>query len=116
MVFISPDAIVSTGGRGFTARAGELVHKPTPSRDIVRMWLHPVENLRKLFRRTKRPSLLLRLPATPAVVLACENCGFDYSITQIETEGGEKAIIWTCSCGSRFIPPGGVPTSQLVRP
>jgi hypothetical protein len=79
------------------------------------MWLRPIAKLRGLFRRPPA-RVLFRLPATPAVVLACENCGFDYSVTRIETAGGESAIVWTCSCGSRFIPPGGVPTSQLVRP
>jgi hypothetical protein len=79
------------------------------------MWLHPLTRLRNHFRRPQ-PKVLFRLPAAPAVLLACENCGFDYSVTRIETDGGESAIVWTCNCGSRFIPPGGVPTSQLVRP
>jgi len=50
------------------------------------------------------------------VVLACERCGFDYTVTRIEVGGGKEANIWSCDCGSRYIPPGGVPTSQLVRP
>ena len=63
------------------------------------------------------PLPVLRRPvAPPSVVLACERCGFDYTVTRIEVGAREKALLWTCSCGSRFIPPGGVPSFQLVRP
>jgi len=49
-------------------------------------------------------------------VLACEQCGFDYSVTKIELAGGKEAAIWSCECGSRYIPPGGVELSQYVCP
>jgi hypothetical protein len=101
--------------RRSTAKAGDLIPQLGPRLGSVRRWLHPIARLRGLLRRPPA-RVLFRLPATPAVVLACENCGFDYTVTRIETPGGESAIVWSCSCGSRFIPPGGVPTSQLVRP
>jgi len=85
---------------------------------LTPVWRHPWTKLRTLFRRPRPtpPAFLLRQSAAPSVVLACELCGFDYSVTRIEMDDGKVAIVWTCSCGSRFIPPGGVPISQLVRP
>jgi len=37
-------------------------------------------------------------------------------VTKIELAGGKEAAIWSCECGSRYIPPGGVELSQYVRP
>ena len=78
-------------------------------------WRHPLVMLRTLFRRPAPPAFFLRQPAAPSVVLACERCGFDYSVTRIDAGGGKSAVVWTCRCGSRFIPPGGIQASQIVR-
>ena len=59
--------------------------------------------------------MVTRQPAPPSVILACERCGFDYTVRRIDVGQGETALVWMCNCGSRFIPPGGVPSFQLVR-
>lgn len=61
-----------------------------------------------------RPAVYLRQPLAPAVVLACANCGFDYTVKRIEVSG-KTALIWMCECGSEFIPPGGPESFDLVR-
>lgn len=67
--------------------------------------------------RPKEPVPILRMPAEPpSVVLACERCGFDYTVSRLEVGAEKKALLWTCDCGTRFIPPGGVPSFQLLRP
>lgn len=92
-----------------------LSSTPTVSRSVVQTWF-PFARLRSLFRRPARRASFLRQPAPPAVILACEECGFDYTVTRLEMPGGETAIVWTCTCGSRFMAPGGAPTSRLIRP
>ena len=88
-----------------SVRAGVEPHKPR--------WFAWLLNR----ARPRAPvAVVLRQPAPPSVVLACERCGFDYTVSRIDVGGGRKALLWTCSCGSRFIPPGGVPSFQLVRP
>ena len=62
-----------------------------------------------------QPPVIRHQPDPPAVVLSCERCGFDYSITRIEISG-KPGIVWTCECGSEFIPPGGPESFDLVRP
>jgi hypothetical protein len=54
-------------------------------------------------------------PDPPSVVLACEKCDFDYTVTRLVV-AGRTAFVWTCECGSRFLPPGGSESFQLVRP
>lgn len=61
------------------------------------------------------PPVVRHQPDPPAVVLACERCGFDYTITRIEISG-KPGVVWTCECGSEFIPPGGPESFNLVRP
>ena len=61
------------------------------------------------------PPVVRHQPDPPAVVLACERCGFDYTITRIEISG-KPGVVWTCECGSEFIPPGGPESFDLVRP
>jgi hypothetical protein len=51
----------------------------------------------------------------PVVVLSCERCAFDYTVTRIEI-AGKPGIVWTCDCGSQFLPPGGPESYNLVRP
>lgn len=62
-----------------------------------------------------QPPVVRHQPDPPAVVLSCERCGFDYSITRIEISG-KPGVVWTCECGSEFIPPGGPESFDLVRP
>jgi hypothetical protein len=99
-----------------TAHAEGLSPVPAVSHSVVRTWFLSLARLRALFRRPARQASFQRQPVAPAVILACENCGFDYSVTRLELAAGETAIVWTCDCGSRFIPPGGAPTSQMIRP
>jgi len=61
------------------------------------------------------PPVVRHQPDPPAVVLSCERCGFDYTITKIEISG-KPGVVWTCECGSEFIPPGGPESFNLVRP
>lgn len=89
---------------------------PIVAQSVVRTWFGSVAKLRTLLRRPRRPALFQRQPVPPAVILACENCGFDYSVTRLERAGGDTAIVWTCSCGSRFIAPGVTPMSHMLRP
>ena len=56
-----------------------------------------------------------RQPAAPSVILACTHCGFDYNVSRIEI-AGRTGFVWTCECGSQFIPPGGTESFHLVRP
>ena len=62
-----------------------------------------------------QPPVVRHQPDPPAVILSCERCGFDYSITRIEISG-KPGVVWTCECGSEFIPPGGPESFDLVRP
>jgi hypothetical protein len=62
-----------------------------------------------------QPPEVRHQPDPPAIVLSCERCGFDYSITRIEISG-RPGVVWTCECGSEFIPPGGPESFDLVRP
>ena len=61
------------------------------------------------------PPVVRHQPDPPAVILSCERCGFDYTITRIEISG-KPGVVWTCECGSEFIPPGGPESFNLVRP
>jgi hypothetical protein len=67
-----------------------------------------------IFHPKRKPAVFLRQPIAPSVVLACANCGFDYSVKRTEV-GGKAALIWTCECGSEFMPPGGPESFNLVR-
>jgi len=114
-----PEGGVEETTKRITSRAvGAIARLTTRLSLSTPAWRHPWTKLRTLSRRRRptRAAFLLRQPAAPSVVLACEFCGFDYSVTRIEMDDGKVAVVWTCSCGSRFIPPGGIPMSQLVRP
>ena len=96
----SPSAVNGAQGVRRLARLKEwFFHKPKPP--VV----HP----------PARPPVVRHQPDPPAIVLSCERCGFDYSITRIEISG-RPGVVWTCECGSEFIPPGGPESFDLVRP
>ena len=97
---------------------------PSPSAVNGAQGVRRLARLKKwLFHRPKspvvhplpRPPVVRHEPDPPAVVLSCERCGFDYSITRIEISG-RPGVVWTCECGSEFIPPGGPESYDLVRP
>lgn len=84
--------------------------------------VHRLARLKEWFLHKPKPAIVLppppvvrHQPDSPAVVLSCERCGFDYSITRIEISG-KPGVVWTCECGSEFIPPGGPESFNLVRP
>jgi len=95
---------------------GSRPEQSGPTLEPLTTWDLSLARLRKMFHRSSHPALLLRQPVAPSIVLACEQCGFDYSVTKIELAGGKEAAIWSCECGSRYIPPGGVELSQYVCP
>src|SRR5437867_9848579 len=80
---------------------GWLFHKPRPEPPAV----HPPAPVPAAHHQ----------PDPPVIVLSCERCGFDYTITRIEISG-KPGVVWTCECGSEFIPPGGPESFDLVRP
>ncbi|HKZ98764.1 MAG TPA: hypothetical protein VJ326_04155 [Thermoplasmata archaeon] len=49
-------------------------------------------------------------------MIACRKCGFDYTITTIDFGPERKGAFWMCACGSRYFPPGGSDSFNLVRP
>lgn len=73
---------------------------------------------RRLFGRGPRAARLKPawLPTPPAVILACEYCGYDYTYAPIDFGQGEVGGSWTCDCGTRFFPPGGSSSYHWVRP
>lgn len=82
--------------------------------------------LRRVFGRkgTKHPEdVVVRIArrdveepvGAPLVVVACEKCGFDYHVSRIRFDDGTAGAIWSCACGSRYIPPGGGESFSLVR-
>ena len=80
---------------------GWLFHRPRPEPPTV----HPPAPVPAAHHQ----------PDPPVIVLSCERCGFDYTITRIEISG-KPGVVWTCECGSEFIPPGGPESFDLVRP
>ncbi len=52
----------------------------------------------------------------PLVVLECQGCGFDYTVDVMDGKEGVEGAMWACSCGSRYIPPGGEMSHRFVRP
>src|SRR3989475_9847715 len=95
----SPSPVNGAQGVRRWARLKEwFFHKPKPP--VV----HP----------PARPPVVRHQPDPPAVVLSCEHCGFDYSITRIEISG-KPGVVWTCEFGSEFIPPGRPEAFYLVR-
>src|SRR5207247_1634184 len=62
--------------------------------------------MRAWIRRKEAPVMVMRQPVAPSVVLACAKCGFDYTVTRLVI-AGKTGLVWTCECGSQFIPPGG---------
>jgi len=73
------------------------------------------------FRRVLKPRADVEIKAaeqafTPTVILACEKCGFNYRIERIDFGQGRIGAFWMCACGSRYIPPGGEDSFNLVRP
>lgn len=71
--------------------------------------------MKEWFYRKPKPAIVSRQPAAPSIVVACEQCGFDYSIMRIEIDG-KTGFVWTCECGSEFLPPGGSESFNLLRP
>jgi len=71
--------------------------------------------MRAWIRRKEAPVMVMRQPVAPSVVLACAKCGFDYTVTRLVI-AGKTGLVWTCECGSQFIPPGGSESFNLVRP
>jgi len=100
--------------RDRSARAESVRRESGPSSDVVSKV--PRFSLRGLFHRRKSGAALQRLPRAPAVVLSCERCGFDYTLTRIDFGEGRVGIFWRCRCGSRYEPPGGSSFSGLVKP
>ncbi|MCI4371169.1 MAG: hypothetical protein L3J78_00815, partial [Thermoplasmata archaeon] len=119
--FISGCRLTATGSGGPTDSGPQVDSnaKQNPRAEdsarhglAFRAWL---VRLRAIFHRRGKPAVLSRQPAPPSVVLACANCGFDYTVTRVEA--GDKAILlWTCECRSQFILPGGTQSFELVRP
>ena len=72
--------------------------------------------VRNLFRRREKPETLAHDDVGPAVILACEKCGFDYRVERIDFGQGKIGAFWMCACGSRYIPPGGEESYNLLRP
>ncbi len=69
----------------------------------------------RFLRRGSR--LTLRAdPIAPPILVACLECGFDYSVRTIKIGGNERGSVWVCECGSRYIPPGGEMSHRVVRP
>lgn len=73
---------------------------------------------RRLFGRGLRAA---RLKPTwpsnpPAVIVACEYCGYDYTYEPIDFGEGDIGGSWSCDCGVRFFPPGGSMSYSWVRP
>lgn len=76
--------------------------------------------------RPKAVKLVVRQPTgaaldphpaeVPSVILACEMCGFDYVVTKVSIGEGRDGVLWECSCGIRYLPPGGQESYGLVRP
>src|SRR5213592_1636538 len=102
---IAAGAIAGVGGQrsarhsSVGATQGMVFHKPNP----------------EVLHAPPPPTILRHQPDPPAVVLSCERCGFDYTITRVEISG-RPGVVWTCECGSEFIPPGGPESFNLVRP
>ena len=71
--------------------------------------------LRRWFRRQPVPQLLPPPGDSPLVVVACVECGFNYSVEKIDFGEGRIGAFWICGCGSRYIPPGGKDSFELVR-
>ncbi len=71
--------------------------------------------LRAWIRRKETPVVVTRQAAAPSVVLACTICGFDYTVTRLVI-AERTGLVWTCECGSQFIPPGGSESFSIVRP
>ena len=109
-------------GPSVRSSASPDVHGAVPSADVHRKSELFTRILGLLHRKDAviaQRHTILRQPAPiqpqPSVVLACAKCDFDYTVTRIVV-GGRTAFVWTCECGSRFIPPGGPESFSLVRP
>jgi hypothetical protein len=110
-------------GPSVRSSASPDVHGAVPSADVHRKSELFTRILGLLHRKDAviaQRHTILRQPAPiqpepPSVVLACAKCDFDYTVTRLVV-GGRTAFVWTCECGSRFIPPGGPESFSLVRP
>ena len=88
---------------------------PGSRQDPARGRPRRLAKVRAWIRRKETPVVVMRQPAAPSVVLACAKCGFDYTVTRLVI-AGKTGLVWTCECGSQFIPPGGSESFNLVRP
>ncbi len=110
-------------GPNVRSRASPDVHGAVSSADVHRKSELFTRILGLLHRKDsvivpRQPVLLQPAPSQPeppSVVLACAKCDFDYTVTRLVV-GGRTAFVWTCECGTRFIPPGGPESFSLVRP
>jgi len=98
----------------------ESEHRPEADPPERRSFIRRIVGRRKMVRRRaviRRPvTEALADPRGPLVVVACRQCGFDYEVTKIPFDDGSSGAIWSCECGSRYIPPGGGDSFNLVRP
>jgi hypothetical protein len=111
---------MENGPEGSSSASSQASLRASPADGPRRM--RRLKGLKDWFFRKPKPAVVRPPPPTvrhqpdpPAVVLSCERCGFDYSITRIEISG-KPGVVWTCECGSEFIPPGGPESYDLVRP
>ena len=75
-----------------------------------------LQRLRRLFGRGSRPEISEEELDAPPIVLACTQCRFDYTVEKIDFGKGRVGAFWICACGSRYFPPGGEESFELVRP
>jgi len=108
---------------GLRGGSGASPQAPSPASAVKNsLSVHRLARLKEWFFHKPKPAIVhppppvvRHQPDPPAVVLSCERCGFDYTITRIEISG-QPGVVWTCECGSEFIPPGGPESFNLVRP
>ena len=99
----------------------ERPHRPDSNLPERRSLLRRLVGRRTTVRRKpaiRRPAFEVAADPrkSPLVVVACKECGFDYEVTKVTFDDGRAGAIWSCACGSRYIPPGGGDFFSLVRP
>ena len=106
------------GGSSASPRASppaSAINGPRSARRLTRLKAWFFHKPKPAVVHLPPPVVMRHQPDPPAVVLSCERCGFDYTITRVEISG-KPGVVWTCECGSEFIPPGGPESFDLVRP
>jgi len=97
-------------------RRRERSHEPRKQEPSGNEVTHPPAVPRAVVRRPARTETLGSASDAPPVVIACEQCGFEYSVTSIDGGRGHGGVLWECACGIRYIPPGGKDSYSLVKP